>query len=101
MPLTPQSDQLQCGEQLQQHLEKQAGRLKADIHAILDDNMEEVSTDNVYENPEEKELWTRFGGAADPTEHGPRKMMGEEWVNSVRSSKSALRRLTQCLPEGE
>lgn len=63
--------------------------------------MEDVSPDNVYDNPEEKELWTRFGGAADPTEHGPRKMMGEGWANSVRSSKRALRRLTQCLPEGE
>lgn len=87
-------------QQLQLLLEKQGRRLKDEIHAMLDGA--EVSSTDRYDAPAEEELWTRYG-AADPEEKGKLSpgATGEGWNQSVSSSKKALRRLVQCLPDEE
>lgn len=90
------------GEQLRLLLEKQGRRLRGNIHAMLDGVDKVPSTDH-YEAPAEEELWTRFGGA-DPGESGKSTShwaTGEGWTRTVQSSKKAVVRLVDCLPEEE
>ena len=98
LPIESPTDEAR--DHLQVLLEKQAKRLKGEIHAMLDG--EEVPSTERYGALAEKELWTQFG-AADAEDRGKLSSleMGEGWGHSVKSSKKALRHLTKCLPTEE
>ena len=83
--------------QLRFLLEKQSGRLRTRIHAMLDGK--EYPPRNHKDDAAEKELWTRFGETAFIGHvKNNQGEIGEEWVRDTKNSEKALRRLVKYLP---
>ena len=79
-------------------LERQRGRLRRGIHAMLDG--EEYTPRDHHGDAAEKELWTRFGHTATTRLIKDNQWVnGGVWIRDTKNSEKALQRLVKYLPE--